>query len=281
MWGWVGGIPNSEFLIPDSCRYTVSMTKPAFKALLLDLDDTLLGNAMETFIPAYFRALKDFITEIQPPERLIEQLLIATRTMDGNDGTGESNEEVFSSAFFPALGAPREELEPRFERFYAEAFPKLRPLTSPRPSAPRIVEWAKRRDLQVVIATNPMFPRTAIEQRMEWAGVGVDRFAYDLVTSYENSHATKSNSAYYREILDALDRRPEECLMVGDNWNWDVACAAEVGIPGYWVADADAQPPSTGIPIVAQGTLDDFWTSAHCGSLEERFAEFVGQGVPQ
>jgi len=257
------------------------MTTTPLKALLLDLDDTLLGNPMETFLPAYFRALNDFITEIQPPERLIEQLLIATRTMDGNDGTGLANEEVFASAFFPALGVPREELEPRFERFYAEAFPALRPLTRPRPSAPRIVEWAGQRGLQVAIATNPMFPRTAIEQRMEWAGVGVDRFSYDLVTCYENSHATKSNSAYYREILDVLGRRPGECLMVGDNWDWDVACAGQVGIPGYWIADSDVQPPLAGVSIVGQGTLDDFCEAAQSGSLEEQHSEFVGEGVPQ
>ncbi len=257
------------------------MTTRALKALLLDLDDTLLGNAMETFIPAYFQALTDFITEIQPPDRLIEQLVSATRTMDRNDGTGPTNEEVFSSAFFPALGAPREELAPRFERFYAEAFPALRSLTTPRPSAPRIVEWAKQRELQVAIATNPMFPRTAIEQRMEWAGVGAERFSYDLITSYENSHATKSSSAYFREILDLLERRPEECLMVGDNWDWDVACAAEAGIPGYWIADPDARLPSVGISVVGQGTLDDFYALARRGLLEERFAQFVGQGVRQ
>ena len=257
------------------------MTTPGLKALLLDLDDTLLGNAMETFIPAYFRALTDFITEIQPPERLIEQLLIAARTMDGNAGTGPTNQEVFSSAFFPALGSPRKELEPRFERFYAEAFPLLRPLTNRRPSAPRIIEWAKERDLQVAIATNPMFPRTAIEQRMEWAGVGVDRFPYDLVTSYENSHATKSNPAYYREILEILDRRPGECLMVGDNWDWDIVCAAEMRIPGYWIADPNAQLPSTGTSAVGQGTLDDFFECAHSGTLEEQYAGFVGEGAPQ
>jgi len=257
------------------------MTTTPFKALLLDLDDTLLGNAMRTFIPAYFRALTDFITEIQPPERLIEQLLIATRTMDGNDGTGLTNEEVFTSAFFPALGAPREELEPRFEQFYADAFPGLRPLTTPRPSAPRIVEWARQNGLQVAIATNPMFPRTAIEQRMDWAGVGVDRFSYDLVTSYENSHATKSSPAYYREILEVLERRPEECLMVGDNWDWDVACATEAGIPGYWISDPGVRPPTAGIAVVGQGTLDEFYESAHCGLLQEQFAQFVSEGVPQ
>ena len=116
---------------------------------------------------------------------------------------------------------------------------------------------------------------------MEWAGVGVDRFPYDLVTSYENSHATKSNPAYYGEILETLDRRPAECLMVGDNWNWDIVCAAEIGIPGYWIAEANAQPPSTGTSTVGQGTLDDFFECAHSGTLEETLAGFVGGGVFQ
>ncbi len=245
------------------------MTSLSLKALLLDLDDTLLENPMATFIPAYFRALTDFVTEIRPPERLIEQLLIATRTMDGGDGTGPSNEEVFADAFFGGLGVPREELEPVFERFYAEAFPMLRPLTGARPAAPKIVEWAGRRGLQVAIATNPVFPRTAIEQRMEWAGVGVDRFEYAHVTSYENSHTTKFHPSYYREILDVLGRRPEECLMVGDNWSWDMVNAAEVGIPGYWIADPSITPPLAGPMLAGQGSLDDFFDTARSGALEE------------
>jgi FMN phosphatase YigB (HAD superfamily) len=248
------------------------MSSTALKALLLDLDDTLLGNPMKTFIPAYFRALTEFVTEIQPPERLIEQLLIATRMMDGGDGTGPSNGEIFAQAFFAGLGVPREELEPVFERFYAEAFPRLRPLTSPRPVAPKIVEWAGQQELQVVIATNPVFPRTAIEQRMEWAAVGVDRFEYAHVTSYENSHATKAQPAYYREILAVLGRDPEECLMVGDNWNWDMVNAAEVGIPGYWIADPLFPSPSAESLPAGQGSLDDFFEAARSGALEESFA---------
>ena len=245
------------------------MSSTALKALLLDLDDTLLGNPMKTFIPAYFRALTDFVTEIQPPERLIEQLLIATRMMDGGDGAGPSNGEIFAEAFFSGLGVLREEFEPVFERFYAEAFPALRTLTALRPAAPKIVEWAEQRGLQIAIATNPVFPRTAIEQRMEWAAVGVDRFEYAHVTSYENSHATKAQPAYYREILAVLGRDPEDCLMVGDNWNWDIVNAGAVGIPGFWIADPSIPPPSAGPIPAGQGSLDDLFDAARSGALEE------------
>ncbi len=95
------------------------MSSIGLKALLLDLDDTLIDNSMDTFIPAYFRALEAFVAGVVEPGRFIEELLKATRAMDGNDGTGLSNEEVFAAAFYPALGVPRDEMEPLLARFYS------------------------------------------------------------------------------------------------------------------------------------------------------------------
>lgn len=245
------------------------MTSTALKALLLDLDDTLIDNPMDTFIPAYFGALETFVADVVAPGRFIEELLNATRAMGRNDGSGLSNEEVFAAAFYPALGVPRAEMEPLLDRFYREAFPQLAPLTRPRPAAPPIIEWAQGRGLQVVIATNPLFPRSAIEERMAWGEVGVDRFDYDLVTTYENSHATKSNPAYFREIVETLGRRPGECLMVGDNWGWDVVCAAEAGIRAYWITSDGSQPPQPAIETVGQGDLDSFLAAAVDGRLSD------------
>jgi len=253
------------------------MTSTGLKALLLDLDDTLFGNSMDTFIPAYFQALTEFVADLVPPDLLIEQLLRATRTMGANDGSGPSNAEVFAAAFYPALPVPREEIEPVLERFYLIAFPRLRSLTQRRPAAPKIIEWARSCGLQVAVATNPLFPQTAIEQRLDWAGVPVERWAYELVTCYENCHATKSHSAYYQRILDQLGRRPAECLMVGDNWSWDVVQPAELGIPAYWIADPDAAPPEPAVSVVGQGSLQDFYEFATSGELEvtvrKEFAE--------
>jgi beta-phosphoglucomutase-like phosphatase (HAD superfamily) len=95
------------------------------------------------------------------------------------------------------------------------------------------------------------------------------------VTCYENMHATKAHPAYYREILAQLGRQPDECLMVGDHWDWDITQAASVGIPVYWIAEPDASPPSLlphstspSLParrrdekgvLVGQGTLTDLW----------------------
>jgi len=229
------------------------------KAILFDLDDTLLGNSMELFIPAYFEALTRYMNHLLPPKRLIAELMRGTQAMENNDGSGATNEETFAAVFYPALGQERAELEPVFERFYAEEFPKLHRLTQTQPEARPLIEWAFERDLQVAIATNPLFPRTAIEQRLAWAGVPATEFDYALVTSYENMHATKAHPAYYREILARLGRQPEECLMVGDHWERDIGPAASVGIPVYWIARPDDEPPTDDVALVGRGTLGDLW----------------------
>ena len=247
------------------------------KAILFDLDDTLLGNSMDTFVPAYFQALTRYMARLIPPERLVAELLRCTKAMEANDGTGPTNEECFATAFFPALGHDPDKLEPIFERFYAREFPKLRALTRTLPQARPLVEWAFERGLQVVIATNPLFPRSPVEQRLEWAGVPVTEFDYALVTTYENMHATKAHPAYYSEILARLDRQPGECLMVGDDWGRDIAPAASVGIPVYWIAGQSDAPPTDDPPLVGQGTLADLWeqVSDSAGGGLESTAELL------
>ncbi len=208
------------------------------KAILLDLDDTLLSNNIRTFLPAYFESLARFLKEKIPSERLIRELLRGTAFMDADSASDLTNEEAFESVFYASSGLIKEEIRPLFARFYSEEFPKLRVYTRPIFGARKLVELAFSRGWQVVVATNPVFPRTAVELRLDWAGVPVQDFAYTLITSLENMHATKASSAYYREILAKMAIAPGECLMVGDDWSMDMVPAAEEGIPGYWITES-------------------------------------------
>jgi FMN phosphatase YigB (HAD superfamily) len=243
------------------------------KAILIDLDDTLLANPMETFIPAYFQALGAYMAHLVPPERFLEELMRGSRAMEANEGTGPTNEEAFAAVFYPALGYERSDLEPVIRRFYAEEFPKLRTLTQPVAASRPLIEWAFENGLQVVIATNPFFPRVAIEQRLEWANVPVTEFDYALVTCYENMHATKAFPAYYEEIVDRISLQPGECLMVGDDWQHDMEPAASVGIPIYWITPSHGTMPPVLPPKEVEGGM-----LTGQGTLES-FADWIGQRV--
>jgi HAD superfamily hydrolase (TIGR01549 family) len=226
------------------------------KSILFDLDGTLLDSTMDTFLPKYLEALVLRMAHLVPPHRFVEQLMSSTRVMTGNTDPARTNRQVFMEDFFPKVGHPPEVLMPIFDEFYAHDFGQLRIYTRARPEARLIMGEVFAQDYTVVIATSPVFPLTAIEQRLKWAGVR--DFDYALITSYENMHACKPHLAYYREILDKIGCRAEECLMVGDSFEDDIAPAKRSGIRSFWVVDAKPDVTKRTLQPDWQGTLADF-----------------------
>jgi FMN phosphatase YigB (HAD superfamily) len=220
------------------------MVQPV-RAILFDLDGTLLDNDMNLFLPRYFDLLTAHMEHLLPREEFMSRLMRATRKMLGNDGS-RTNEEAFAADFYPLAGHSREKIEPLLLEFYAEKFPTLRQYTRPVPQARQVVEMAFDLGYTVAITTNPLFPATAVQQRMEWAGVA--GLPYRLVTSYENSRATKPNLLYFEQTLDALGQPPQASLVVGDE-DMDMV-AALLGcqtflVPGPRTELAAGTPPPT------------------------------------
>lgn len=232
------------------------------RAVLFDLDNTLLENDIGRFLKAYFDLLTTTMAHLVPPERFISALLHATSMMMKNSDPGMTNKQVFIRDFFPGIGRTAEEMMPFFDDFYAVQFGKLQSLTRPDPSARDAVQTALDAGCDVVIATNPVFPETAIRQRMAWAGVS--DFPFQMVTSYEIMHAAKPNCRYYREILKKIGRSPDECIMVGDDWDNDIAPAEKAGMQIFWVNSGIDSMRVTG--PAARGTLAEF-TDWFPGSL--------------
>lgn len=227
-----------------------------FKAILFDLDGTLLEHdMMNDFIPQYFALLTKYMAAWIPPDKLVASVMRGSDAVTTNDGS-RTNEEVFAEVFYPLVGYPREEMEPRFMDFYTRVFPTLRQHTAPKPEARLAVQTAFDKGYAVVIATNPHFPALATQHRLAWAGV--EDFPYRKVTSYENSHFAKPSLGYYQEILDELGCQPEEALMVGDEAMDMVAgylgCSTFL-LPGTATKLEEIAPPPT-----YQGTLVDVIT---------------------
>jgi FMN phosphatase YigB (HAD superfamily) len=71
------------------------------RAVLFDLDDTLLINNMASFIPAYFQLLTQAFADRVPSERLFIELTRGIEAMDANEGSGPTNGEAFEAVFYP------------------------------------------------------------------------------------------------------------------------------------------------------------------------------------
>ena len=206
--------------------------------LLFDLDDTLLGNDMGTFLPAYFERLAGYFTGAAGGERLVPEMLSATQAMLANMDPERRLIDVFSDCFSEGTGWARAEFQPRFDQFYAGAYRELQSLTTRRPEARQVVEWAFARGYQVAIATGPMFPLGAIRERLRWAGL--DDLPFALVTSVDTSHFAKLRPEYYAEVLARLGRRPDQAVMIGNDWDNDILPAAALGMHTYWVTPTTA-----------------------------------------
>jgi HAD superfamily hydrolase (TIGR01549 family) len=226
------------------------------KAVLFDLDDTLLGNDIDNFMNYYLALLSQHAKSIMDPQQFLTELLVCTRTMIANTDQSKTNRDVFWETFAQRNDMHDiDELENYFEGFYRDVFPQLKGQTECRESAARLVQYCLDQGLQVVIATNPVFPPIAIEHRMAWAGVAIDDFPFALVTNYSNMHTTKPHPSYYQEILQKIVCQPHEALMVGDNWENDMVPAASLGLSTYWIADDAADLPDTAVSINQQGSL--------------------------
>jgi FMN phosphatase YigB (HAD superfamily) len=212
------------------------------KAVLFDLDDTLLANDMDVLLPHHLRMLGEYFAPFVEPSRFKTALLSGTRRMMESQDRSTTNHQEFWPIFENLSGMARSEAEPYLDRFYREKYPSLAGLTRPVPFARPLIESCLQRGLKVVIATNPLFPKRAIEERLRWAGLPAEELPYALVTCYESMHATKPALSYYEEILAKVGATPEATLMVGNDADADIAPAQRLGLQTIHVTNASAAP---------------------------------------
>ena len=238
--------------------------------LLLDLDDTLLETNTATFIPAYFQALSKYLNEYLQPEIMLSALMAGTKSMLASEDPAHTLQEVFEAEFYPKLGIPKVQLNEKIEYFYDHMFPELESITKRREGARELVDAAFAKGYRVVIATDPLFPRKATYHRVRWAGFDPERF--ELISSFETFHFTKTHPAYYAEVLGRLGWPDGPVLMVGNDVERDLAPAVKLGIKAYHVDDNP--DPVRDNKQARKGSLTDLraWLeSADLTSLEPSF----------
>ena len=204
------------------------------KAVLFDLDGTLLPMDMDVFVNGYFKFLvKKMLPHGYEPDLLIRSVWKATGAMVTNDGSC-TNEDAFWKAFCGIYGEKALQDRALFEEFYENEFREAKGFCGYEPLSAKVVRTVREKGLIPVLATNPLFPATATRIRIGWAGLSPEDFAF--YTTYENIGYCKPNPEYYREVIRRLDISPEECLMVGNDVGEDMV-AETLGAGVYLVTD--------------------------------------------
>lgn len=224
------------------------------KAVFFDLDGTLLPMDMERFIRGYFGRLSEKIAKHGYDRRaFIGAVWAASDAMVKNDGS-RLNEEAFWDAFSSILGEGIKAHIPEFDAFYRDEFDAVKDDVGFNPDARRVIDRVHTLGLRCVLATNPLFPSTATEHRIKWAGLEMSDF--ELFTSYENSGFCKPNPDYYRDLLRRLDLTPEECLMVGNDVEEDMI-ARDLGMKVFLVTDCLINRGGANVSTYPHGNLAD------------------------
>jgi len=202
--------------------------------ILFDLDGTLLPMDQETFTRAYFSELaKKLAPYGYNFEELVKALWAGVGAMVKNDGS-RTNEAAFWEVFASIYGEKAYADTRYFDEFYREDFNKVQASCGYNPEAKKLVDKIKAKGYRVALPTNPLFPSTATEWRMRWAGFEPDEFEY--YTTYDNSSYCKPNPKYYLEFLDKIGAKPEECLMIGNDADEDMI-AETLGMKVFLLTD--------------------------------------------
>ncbi len=222
----------------------------AIKAVLFDLDGTLLPMDQDVFVKAYFKGLaKKLAPRGYEPETLIKAVWGGTGAMINNDGS-RTNEKAFWEFFSGVFGEKVLDDISYFDEFYRTDFQQVKEVCGFDDMAGHTIKRLKDKGIKLALATNPIFPEIATRSRAAWAGITLDDF--EMYTTYENIGYSKPNAEYYRQVAAKLGVEPEECLMVGNDVDDDMV-AQELGMKVFLLTDNLINKSGTDISIYPNG----------------------------
>ena len=193
----------------------------SIKAILFDLDGTLLPMELNDFLKDYYGRLVARLSQLgYEPKTLRQSFWTGTVAMLQNDGS-RTNEEAFWDGFCQTAGQEIRAQESVFEEFYKTEFQLVKDSCGFDPRAAEAVRFARELGFAVILATNPVFPAVATESRIRWAGLEPEEFS--LYTTFENSHYCKPNPMYYEEVLTKIGLTAQQCVMVGNDTSDDLS----------------------------------------------------------
>jgi FMN phosphatase YigB (HAD superfamily) len=203
------------------------------KAVCIDLDNTMVLFDELVFIERFFKLLYKRFDDLFTFEDLQNRVILATLSLIGKSEE-KNNLDWFLDHVTADHEVGRDEVWRRSMVFYENDFDQACPHVDMPDNLHDVLEQLKQIGLTLVVASNPIYPRIAMEKRLAWVDVDTHHFA--LVTHMENMNFVKPDAAYYRQICTKIGVLPEHCLMVGNDPRNDMA-AAGVNMKTYLTTD--------------------------------------------
>ncbi len=222
--------------------------------LFFDLDGTLLPMDLSRFTHDYVSSISRYMTQFGfDPKVFGKAIFEGVNRMCTS--SKETNEKLFWDYLASYYGHGIYEYIPAVDQYYRTDFKSCQAACPADPRIPVLIEKAKDLGFRLALATNPIFPRIAVEERVRWSGLNPEDFEY--LSTYENSCYTKPDPHYFQEIADRMGVHYDEVLMVGNDLRED-AGARDAGMSVYYLTDWLVENQAHDLEEFTHGTVEDF-----------------------
>jgi len=223
--------------------------------ILFDLDGTVLPMDFEQFMIQYFTNLGYHFKDKIDPHTLVQYVRECSDLMIENN-SGLPNETVFMDQFEKLIGHDITEYKEMFSAYYDTLFQRVQATTYQSQEMIDSVKMLQDKGYTLVLATNPLFPMKANHHRIRWAGLSPEDFTY--ISAFEINHYCKPNVKYFKEVLETIDKKPEECMMIGNDVVDDLG-AMKLGIKTYLITDCIVNRKKIDYQVDYEGNYQDFY----------------------
>lgn len=200
------------------------------KAVLLDLDNTLLNNPDRQFAKAFLQSLNDHVKIRHNVDDVDMSTAFRAGIQSLNSDYRLANTELMVRWVAQSIQSDVGTVKQTFEDFYNSSYKQLSTLASPVDGSKRLIENLLNQNILVAIATNPIYPETAVLERVHWAGIADYLDQFILITNSDNMHFSKPDPAYYAQVIATLGTEPSDVLMIGDSDRNDMIPARQIGL---------------------------------------------------
>ncbi|HEX2905974.1 MAG TPA: HAD-IA family hydrolase [Phototrophicaceae bacterium] len=207
-------------------------TRLALKAVLFDLDDTLIDH-QQSFRGALRRLWDTYPVFKQKPfatlETLHSQLLEALhQQVLAGQLTFEASRRKRFFELFLRYGVKLSQTDAEAaSAVYRQAYLAAE---CPIPGAVAFLDYLRGQGIAIGVITNS----TTVEQYDKVRRCGLHHLIDELVIS-EEVGVIKPNPAIFQLALSRLGCHPEDTVMIGDSWECDIVGALGAGIPALWL----------------------------------------------
>ena len=213
------------------------------RAVLFDLDDTLLSLNLTAFLARYVNGASGLLCRASG--RLRANIMAAyARAWLAAEVEGRrdrlTNAQLINKVVYEQTGIPLDDpvIADMINCYEKTVVPRMGAgivRAQPMPGAHAAVDCVRAMGLTCALATNPVVSHACDVARLNWAGFSEGDF--DLISCAENSTRCKPWASYYEEFCGKLGLSPAECLMVGNDARRDFA-HPECGLRTVYVGHA-------------------------------------------